>query len=625
MSAAVPFLPHEEAHLALVSADGQRVRHLASTRETPPELTQTYEHWLLHDREVSCFGRAEANGNHARSWVRVPLRCEGSVEGVLVFYAPDGSAFCAKDLQRAQWIADVVSTMAEPALARHLHEPTGASDPAFDVSEEVLREIAHVLDVREVFDRISEIVKRVLPHDKLTMTFHAPDGNVGLQADSHHAGRPPWTVKVDRSVLAQPFVLLPELTVEGLVAHEPPEARAFLLASGFKSFLAVNFSALEQRLGVEFWSNTLNHFSIDDVPLARRIGAYVALAVSHHQLAEASRVVAAARTREQHLEARVKTLAAEVNAKGRYGRVVGVSKEWKAVLRAAAQVAATDTTVLLTGESGTGKEVVARFIHSASNASRGPFIGVNCAALPEQLLESELFGYERGAFTGATHGKPGQIELAAGGILFLDEVSEMSMSAQAKFLRVLQEREFRRLGGTRLLRADVRVIAATNTDLRRAIERGQFRRDLYYRLRVFDLQVPPLRDRRDDILPLCEATLQEISARLGRPQAQLTHAARTALVGHDWPGNVRELRNVLERAVIVCDEEPVDVAHLSFDADGEPASITTTNLNVVERETIARVLRECHGNKSRAAKRLGLSRMQLYVRLRRHQFDADPN
>ena len=201
-------------------------------------------------------------------------------------------------------------------------------------------------------------------------------------------------------------------------------------------------------------------------------------------------------------------------------RVVGESVEWREVLRKATQVAATDTTVLITGESGTGKEVVARFIHAASARKSGPFVALNCAALPEQLLESELFGYERGAFTSAQQAKPGQVELASGGVLFLDEVSEMSLSAQAKFLRVLQEREFQRLGGTRLLKANIRVIAATNRDLRKAVERGDFREDLFYRLGVFDIQIPPLRDRRVDIVPLSETFLQEIGRSFGRPPAE---------------------------------------------------------------------------------------------------------
>ena len=215
---------------------------------------------------------------------------------------------------------------------------------------------------------------------------------------------------------------------------------------------------------------------------------------------------------------------------GTHLRTVGESVEWRGVLRDATRVAATDTTVLITGESGTGKEVVARFIHAASPRRNRPFVAVNCAALPEQLLESELFGYERGAFTSAHQAKPGLIELASGGVLFLDEVTEMSLSAQAKFLRVLQEREYQRLGGTRLAKANIRVIAATNRDLRKAVERGSFREDLFYRLGVFDIQIPPLRDRASDIVRLSDSLLQEIGSSFGRPAAELTREARAALL-----------------------------------------------------------------------------------------------
>ena len=234
------------------------------------------------------------------------------------------------------------------------------------------------------------------------------------------------------------------------------------------------------------------------------------------------------------------------------------------MLKQATQVASTETTVLLLGESGTGKEVIARFLHRASARGDGPFIALNCAALPEQLLEAELFGYERGAFTGATQSKPGQLEQASGGTLFLDEVAEMSPSAQAKFLRVLQEREFQRLGGTRVLRTDARVIAATNRDLDEAIARGAFREDLYYRLHVFAIQLPPLRDRPDDILPLSEAFLAEMGRTLGRPPGGISREARDTLLAYHWPGNVRELRNALERAAILCDGGLIATEHLAL-------------------------------------------------------------
>jgi transcriptional regulator with PAS, ATPase and Fis domain len=302
-------------------------------------------------------------------------------------------------------------------------------------------------------------------------------------------------------------------------------------------------------------------------------------------------------------------------------RVVGQSPEWRQVLRRAAQVAATDTTVLLQGESGTGKEVVARFIHQASPRKNGPFVAINCTALPEQLLESELFGYERGAFTGASQAKVGQIDLAFAGVLFLDEVSEMSPMAQAKLLRVLQEREFLRLGGTRLVRANIRVIAASNRDLHQAVADGSFRQDLFYRLQVFDIQMPPLRERRLDIPLLVDAFLQEFTHSAGRAPAGLTPDALEMLVGYAWPGNVRELHNALERAAILCEGGPITAEHLALRPTSVVARLRSPNLSDVERHTIERVLHQSDWNKSKAARRLGITRTQLYCRLRKYGLD----
>ena len=299
---------------------------------------------------------------------------------------------------------------------------------------------------------------------------------------------------------------------------------------------------------------------------------------------------------------------------------LGASPQWRAVLKRASQVAATETTTCLQGESGTGKEVVARFIHSRSPRRRGPFVAINCAALPEQLLESELFGFERGAFTGAQQAKPGQIELASGGVLFLDEVTEMTPVAQAKFLRVLQEREFVRLGGTRPVRANVRVIAATNRNLREAVEQGQFRADLYYRLNVFDILIPPLRQRLDDIPALVAGFLREFAQTGGRPP-EVTPGAMDALRRHDWPGNVRELRNVIERATILCDEGSIRPEDLAL-CPAPPARVESTDLDVIERRTIERVMRETHGNKVHASRRLGISRTRLYGRLRKYGLET---
>src|SRR5262245_2026114 len=217
------------------------------------------------------------------------------------------------------------------------------------------------------------------------------------------------------------------------------------------------------------------------------------------------------------------------------GAAVGASAAWREVLKRAARVAATETTACLQGESGAGKEVIARHIHALSPRRRGPFVAINCAALPEQLLESELFGFERGAFTGAMQPKPGQLEMAAGGVLFLDEVTEMTPAAQAKLLRVLQEREFLRLGGTRPIKALFRLIVATNRDLRDAVARGQFRADLYYRINVFDIRIPPLRERRDDIPVLAASFLSEFGHESSQPP-ELMPDAMDLLTKYDWPG-----------------------------------------------------------------------------------------
>jgi transcriptional regulator with PAS, ATPase and Fis domain len=278
--------------------------------------------------------------------------------------------------------------------------------------------------------------------------------------------------------------------------------------------------------------------------------------------------------------------------------------------------------VFLQGESGTGKEVVARFIHRASPRRNGPFVAINCAALPEQLLESELFGYERGAFTGAHLSKAGHIEVASSGVLFLDEVSEMSLTAQAKLLRVLQEREFQRLGGTRVVKANVRVIAASNRDLQSAVTEGRFREDLFYRLRVFDIYIPPLRERRSDIPLLTDAFLQGFSRSTGCSSAGLTSDAQDLLLQYEWPGNIRELHNALERAAILCEGGAITAEHLSLRGPGVAAPRRRAHLPDVERRAIEQALHETAWNKSRAARRLGITRTQLYGRLRKYGLEA---
>jgi two-component system NtrC family response regulator len=307
--------------------------------------------------------------------------------------------------------------------------------------------------------------------------------------------------------------------------------------------------------------------------------------------------------------------------------LIGSTPAMQALRSSVERVAGTDFTVLLEGESGVGKELVARQIHELSRRRNGPFVAINCAALPDQLLESELFGHERGAFTGAVSTKPGRIEQASGGVLFLDEVGEMALTVQAKLLRVLEEREFMRLGSTRVLHADIRVIAATNRDLHAAMQRGGFREDLYYRLGVFEISLPALRDRLDDVLELADAFLAEIGETVGRPAAGISREARDHLLTYEWPGNVRELRNAIERAVILADGGFIRSEHLPVAPrrpargdDETTASLPAggVNLEDIERSLVVKALMQARHNKTRAAKLLGLTRAQLYSRIEKY-------
>ena len=620
-------VPHDEANLALVTEDPSQFRLYASTRDGAPELICRGKGCPIGDAdEPQVFDVVPGPERGLRSGLTVPVRIDDRLVGVFALFSRYPQAYSTRDLMLAERLAGYVGValahqrLAEAARHAAVERERSAS---IEHSMELLRAIADVLDIRTVFPRVSEIANKMLPHDRLTLMFHDQNGHIAFEAASTDEF-PDLTrlVKTSPSIPADGFIIIDDFRTAPLPIAEPADLRERLVGAGYRSLLTVLTRARDQAMGLGFWSKRPHAFEPRDVAVARRIADHVALAVSHEQLAQAAREVAEARARAEHLESRVQTLAEELELRTGHGRVVGQSAEWLDVLKKATQVATTDTTVLLSGDSGTGKEVVARFIHRASARKSGPFVALNCAALPEQLLESELFGVERGAYT--QQAKPGQIELAAGGVLFLDEVSEMSPSAQAKFLRVLQEREFQRLGGTRLQKANVRVVAATNRDLRKAVERGDFREDLYYRLQVFDIRIAPLRERKADILPLGDVFLQEIGKSFGRPPAGLTRDAREALLRHDWPGNVRELRNALERAAILCEGGLISAQHLALHRATRPSLAATTDLNTVERDTIAQVLRECRWNKSKAAQRLGLSRTQLYVRLRKYALEQPP-
>jgi DNA-binding NtrC family response regulator len=322
----------------------------------------------------------------------------------------------------------------------------------------------------------------------------------------------------------------------------------------------------------------------------------------------------------------VNVLRRRVKAVWGHGRLVGTSKAMQAVFRQIDLAAPTSAPVLIVGASGTGKELAARTLHELSPRGQGPFVAVNCAAIPETLLESEIFGHERGAFTGALERRIGCFELAHQGTLLLDEIAEMSPALQAKFLRILQDGALKRIGGRSEIKVDVRVLAATNKEPARGLQDGSFREDLYYRLNVFTLSLPLLRARREDIPLLIQAFVEEFDAKYERKVRGVDEAALRLLVAHDWPGNVRQLRNTLERAVISCAGELITAADLP--SDPVPGSVeeprasaphpAAVKLKDVEREVILKTLASMGNNKTRAAEVLGISLKTLHNKLNRY-------
>jgi two-component system NtrC family response regulator len=502
----------------------------------------------------------------------------------------------------------------------------------------VAQAIAQSLDVHEIWDRVGEACHRIVPFDAMGIVQLEPGGGVrAIAASGELAAKslegqiypragfsPKFWPDADR------FLVVVRDAERDLDMTYPLDR--FAVERGYRSALRVPLTRGSERLGsVLLVAHAAGRFDETHGRALMLIAEMVTVALAHQQLAitltEETRRAASAHERASRLEQRVHALAQELETLSPH-RALGRSRAWRDVLAHATKVAATETTVLVTGESGTGKEVVARFIHRGSPRRDGPFAAINCAALPEHLLESELFGHEKGAFTGAVAAHAGRIEQAAGGVLFLDESGEMSPLVQAKLLRVLQEREYQRLGSVRTQKADVRVLAATNRDLKAAIARGTFREDLYYRLAVFDIALPPLRERAEDIPLLVDAFLEEIGRSIGRAAAGVADDAREKLFAYAWPGNVRELRNVLERAVILCEGGFITSEHLPLDIASGPvvAAVTAApsqrldgmTVDAAERELIVQALARSGNNKSKAARILGLTRAQLRSRIEKH-------
>ncbi|MDE3218068.1 MAG: sigma-54-dependent Fis family transcriptional regulator [Nitrospirota bacterium] len=362
--------------------------------------------------------------------------------------------------------------------------------------------------------------------------------------------------------------------------------------------------------------------SIDTAVEAMRCGAYDYLTKPIDR--ERFPIVVDKALERRALTTENKQLRDRLETRMRFDQMVGESEPMQRVYSLVEMVADSDVTVLLTGESGTGKELISRAIHHKSPRADGPFITLNCGALPENLFESELFGYEKGAFTGAMSTKMGRFELAEGGTILLDEVGELSLKSQVDFLRVLETKEFRRLGGTKVIRVDTRVIAATNRNLEEAVKQGDFREDLYYRLNVVPIHLPPLRERGDDIPLLVDRFLGECSAQHHREPKDVSREAMRLLRLYGWPGNIRQLRNLMERLVVTVKDSMIQPEHLPEEIQAGKEDARTmvvtlgTSLDQLEREVIQRTLTEITNHREKAAKLLGISLRTLQYKIKEY-------
>jgi DNA-binding NtrC family response regulator len=306
-----------------------------------------------------------------------------------------------------------------------------------------------------------------------------------------------------------------------------------------------------------------------------------------------------------------------------YGEIIGKSDVMQTIYDLISQVAPTDSTVLITGESGTGKELIARAIHGNSQRCYMPYIAVSCGALPDSLLESELFGYEKGAFTGAEHTKKGRFEMADKGTLFLDEIGDISLKTQVDLLRVLQEKEFRRLGGQEEIKVDVRILAATNRDMKKAISENRFREDLFYRLNVISIYIPPLRERKDDIPLLVKAFIRKYCIEMNKEQVKIAPSAMKLLMDYNWPGNVRELENVIERALVIGRGKEIITEDLPFSRKELGTEALPSSLKLMEIMHIKRILKETDWNISKTARVLEIDRQTLYNKIEKYHIEKE--
>lgn len=491
---------------------------------------------------------------------------------------------------------------------------------------EITNALIAKLSPEELFSETSEQLARVVRHDIAVLTLcNESTSDLDLYA-LHFPG--PRLFEADRASVNPQGMPAAEALASGkpVVLQEPdvdrfpsPDYHRFVTL-GFKAACSIPLITPNRTIGtLEIARTSGERWTSEDVELLMQVGFQIAIAVenalAYRELAEIKDRLA---TEKRYLED-------EIRLDQNIGNMVGEGPAFQSVLKSIQIVAPADATVLILGETGTGKELVARAIHESSGRAKGSFVKVNCAAIPATLLESELFGHEKGAFTGAVAQRTGRFELAHRGTLFLDEIGEMPLELQPKLLRAIQDQEFERVGGTRTIRTDARFIVATNRDLKAMVDENRFRADLYYRLNVFPLHVPPLRERREDIPLLTRYFVQKHARRMGRNIDTISSIAMQALTRYDWPGNIRELQNVIERSVILTNGNVLSVAMPNFigKASGVGQQQRSPEASqAAERERILRALKEANGvvgGPEGAAARLGLKRTTLQSRMRKYQ------
>ncbi len=484
---------------------------------------------------------------------------------------------------------------------------------------EITNALVSELDIRDLFPTITSSVRRAVPHEYTSLVLVEPAGDqlrVHARVFEGDLGvlREGATAPIEETPAGQAVEARRALVLDAAGLRRFPAAVIQnLVDAGIQSVCCVPLITRRRVLGtLNVGSTRENAFSPADVDFLSQVAGQAAIAIEN-----ATAYQQIARLKDQLAEEKL-YLEDEIRTERNFGEMVGDSPSFRQILDQVATVAPTDATVLILGETGTGKELIARAIHDLSGRRERTFVKLNCAAIPTGLLESELFGHEKGAFTGAIAQKVGRFELASKGTLFLDEVGDIPLELQPKLLRALQEHEFERLGGTRTIHVDVRLVAATNRDLAQMISERQFRTDLYYRLNVFPISMPPLRERPGDIEKLVRYFTQKYARRMNKPITNISHETMDALVRYSWPGNVRELENLIERAVILTRGATLQIPRPELPAIADAASPVT--LQDAEREHIRRVLDQTNwvvGGPNGAAARLGMKRTTLQSKMKK--------